>query len=85
MNAQNRCFIFPTVMVLTLNSYLHCTITLTEATDFPAPFSAVHKYSPSCALLIFLSDSTGPATKFSSRSPDFDHVILGGGVPVPLQ
>ena len=38
MNAQNRWFIFPTIMVLTLNSYLHCTITLSEATDFPAPF-----------------------------------------------
>ena len=53
--------------------------------DFPALLSAVHQYRPSCALLMFLSGSRDPRWTLLSWSPDFNHVTLGGGLPVALQ
>ena len=53
--------------------------------DLPAPFSAVHQYKPSCPLLMFLSGRKSPGLNWLSWLPVFDHVTLGGGVPVALQ
>lgn len=81
---NNSCFATATTTFSLFVSYLQLTVTLTEAVALPTLLVAVHQYSPSCSLLMFFNGRKDPGY-FLSLLPSFDHVTLGGGLPVALQ